>query len=71
MPSRLGSIVGANGLPNLPSMDHGEVLRGFFMRCFPWKKNISDVRFVRGQVAQAINKPSMQCFIKSFLSFIF
>jgi hypothetical protein len=30
-------VIRADGLPHLPSMEHGEVFRGFSSSTFPWK----------------------------------
>jgi hypothetical protein len=37
---RRGSVIKADGLPRLPSMEHGEVFEGFSTSTFPRKKNI-------------------------------
>jgi hypothetical protein len=52
IPLGLGFVIKVDGLPCLPSIDHREVLRGFSVRCFPWKKKAAN----KGQVCNGEDK---------------
>ena len=39
IPLGLGSVIKVDKLPHFQSMDHEKVIKGIFVRCFPWEKN--------------------------------
>ena len=58
IPLGLGPVIRANNLPHLPSIDHGEVFRGFPMNIYLERKIVID------KIMLSIDKKDLEILMK-------